>query len=44
MIFIEPVTPKMIAKLTVSLCNIAVTENVSTNEDNFIAAVIISKW
>ena len=40
MIFIEPIMPK-IAKFTVSVYNIAVTENVSTNEGNFTAAVVI---
>lgn len=40
MIFIKPIMPK-IAKFTVSLYNITVTKNVSTNEDNFIDAVII---
>lgn len=40
MIFIKPIMPK-IAKFTVSLYNIAVTENVSTNKGNFVAVVII---
>jgi len=40
MIFIKSIKPK-IAKSTVSLYNIAVTENVSTNENNFTAVVII---
>lgn len=40
MIFMEPVMPK-IAKFTVSLYNIGVIENVSTNGDNFIVVTII---